>query len=208
MMAGGDLPSHPSSQPFSHRPPSRLQVFEFVLYDSWEPLLLRTLPRATWLRKARPSAKGGEMVVPSRLCMLLVRIPYIAAITALAAAFPFISELMGIIGALGLSEWGRPSLLLLLLLPLHADHCRLAPRRPRQRSRCRLPLHLLPSPAAPTSFIIPPILFLMARGPSLSRPAWWGIASVSIVFTCVGTLATIGSVRSIVVALQDHTFFS
>lgn len=48
----------------------------------------------------------------------------------------------------------------------------------------------------------------MARGAGLSRPAWWGIASIAIVFTGVGLLATIGATRSIVVAIQDHEFFN
>lgn len=66
-------------------------MFEFVLYDAFEPMILRALPWATWLRSTRGSGKGAPRTEPSFLCRLLFRIPYICAITALAAAFPFIS---------------------------------------------------------------------------------------------------------------------
>lgn len=50
-----------------------LQVFEWVLYDSWENKLVRKFPRTTWLRRSRTDAEGRTFAVPSRACMLAVR---------------------------------------------------------------------------------------------------------------------------------------
>ena len=49
------------------------QVFEFVLYDSWEPKLVHRYPAATWLHTEHRNAEGRRLLVPSRLCMVLVR---------------------------------------------------------------------------------------------------------------------------------------
>lgn len=92
------------------------------------------------------------------------RIPYILCITIVAAAFPFFSEIMGFIGAVGLT---------------------------------------------PLCFVIPVYLYLVAHERSaLSRASYWFHVALMLIFTVVGLLATIGSVRSIVLAIQDHLFFS
>jgi hypothetical protein len=50
-----------------------MQIFEFVLYDSWEPRLVQALPRATWLHTEQRNLEGRRILVPNRLCMLIVR---------------------------------------------------------------------------------------------------------------------------------------
>ncbi|KAI3427931.1 hypothetical protein D9Q98_006323 [Chlorella vulgaris] len=79
------------------------QVCEYVLYETGELALVARFPWATWLHKQRLNSQGRRVQVPSRLTMLLVRVPYIAVITTIAATFPFFTQIMGLVGALGLT---------------------------------------------------------------------------------------------------------
>ena len=69
-------PAHAFAPPHPTPPhPARTsQVFEYVLYESWEANLAARFPHARWLHKQHTSSFDGRMVlVPSRLCMILVR---------------------------------------------------------------------------------------------------------------------------------------
>ncbi len=60
----------------------------------------------------------------------------------------------------------------------------------------------------PLCFVMPVALHLVARGGSMSRTLWWFHVSLATAFAGCGALATVGSVRSIVLAIQQHAFFS
>ena len=139
----------------------------------------RGRPRLGWLAgrqagrqqkccRAWPAASFAQ--TPTRIPLPLAappaccrRVPYIACITILAGLFPFFSEVVGLVGALGLT---------------------------------------------PLCFVIPPLLYMMARGrATLGGVTYWGLAALAALFTAVGLLATIGAVRAIVVAIQQHDFF-
>ncbi|PRW57761.1 GABA transporter 1 [Chlorella sorokiniana] len=139
------------------------QVFEYILYESMEVGLVELTPKSRVLHKVRQDARGRRVLVPSRITMLLVRVTYIAIITAIAAAFPFFTQLMGAVGALGFT---------------------------------------------PLCLILPAVLFLMARGSQLAPWQRWGLGGLAATFTGLGVLAAVGAVRSIVVAIQQHAFFS
>lgn len=64
-------------------------------------------------------------------------------------------------------------------------------------------------PQTPLCYVLPCYLYMLARGrQDLGPAAYWGLAALAITFAGVGTLAAIGSVRSIVLSIQQHDFFS
>lgn len=60
----------------------------------------------------------------------------------------------------------------------------------------------------PLVFVVPPILYLMARGGEVSAAAYWAHVGLAVLFAAVGLLASIGAVRGIVLAIQQHDFYS
>ncbi|PRW58780.1 GABA transporter 1-like [Chlorella sorokiniana] len=139
------------------------QVVEMVMFASWEARVVRRFSRFKWLGREVTDSTGRTVRAPSRWTKLLIRVPYDLVITVVAAAFPFFSEIMGFVGAVGLT---------------------------------------------PLCFVMPVVLHLVARGGSMSRTLWWFQVALATAFAACGALATIGSVRSIVVAIQNHEFFS
>lgn len=60
----------------------------------------------------------------------------------------------------------------------------------------------------PLCFVMPVALHLVAHGGGMPRMLWWFNVALATAYAGCGALATVGSVRSIVVAIQDHEFFS
>lgn len=60
----------------------------------------------------------------------------------------------------------------------------------------------------PLCLVLPVVLYLMARGNQLAAWQRWGLAALAAAFSGAGVLAAVGAVRSIVVAIQQHAFFS
>lgn len=93
---------------------------------------------------------------------------------------------------------------------MHAPHCGVP------TLNCAAPL--MPPPQlmgvvgamgfTPLCLVLPVVLFLMARGGQLAAWQRWGLAGLAATFSGVGILAAVGAVRSIVVAIQQHAFFS
>ena len=83
------------------------QIYSIVMYDLLQMKLIARFPRAAWLRSRGPCAgdddKSAAAATPSWACMELIRVPYMVAITALAAAFPFFAQILGLVGAVGLT---------------------------------------------------------------------------------------------------------
>ena len=60
----------------------------------------------------------------------------------------------------------------------------------------------------PLCFVMPVVLHLVAHGGGMPRMLLWFNVALATAYAGCGALATVGSVRSIVVAIQDHEFFS
>lgn len=59
------------------------------------------------MHRRRLDASGRRVLVPSRLTMLVVRVIYVAILTAIAAAFPYITPVRWPSCQLGWAAWGE-----------------------------------------------------------------------------------------------------
>ena len=60
----------------------------------------------------------------------------------------------------------------------------------------------------PLCLVLPPVLYPMARRSQLAAWKRWALYALAALFGGVGVLAAVGALRGIVVAIEQHTFFS
>lgn len=60
----------------------------------------------------------------------------------------------------------------------------------------------------PMTYVLPLVLYLVARGPSLPAWAWWGNAGLAAALTLAGLAAAVGSIRLIVENIRTYQFYS
>eukprot|EP00199_Chlamydomonas_sp_CCMP681_P000481 CAMPEP_0119104486 /NCGR_PEP_ID=MMETSP1180-20130426/2674_1 /TAXON_ID=3052 ORGANISM="Chlamydomonas cf sp, Strain CCMP681" /NCGR_SAMPLE_ID=MMETSP1180 /ASSEMBLY_ACC=CAM_ASM_000741 /LENGTH=490 /DNA_ID=CAMNT_0007089259 /DNA_START=49 /DNA_END=1521 /DNA_ORIENTATION=- len=60
----------------------------------------------------------------------------------------------------------------------------------------------------PTTFVLPPIMWLILRKPSWKTPAFWGNWIIAIVMTVVGFFGAIAAIRTIVLNASKYKVFS
>ena len=86
------------------------------MFEATEIKVMALLPRQRWMHRQVESKEGGRARVPSALLILVVRTLILALCTLFAAALPFFSSIMGLIGAVGVGPltYVLPAVLVLL----------------------------------------------------------------------------------------------
>lgn len=83
--------------------PATPQIYALPLFEQVETWLLKRSHPPAWMRRKHSSTDDTAWVQPSLALTLLTRPPFILASTTIAAALPFFSSVLGLVGAVGLT---------------------------------------------------------------------------------------------------------